>query len=302
MSSWLQLAGRTAIITGASSGIGKAVANELRQAGCRCILADIAVAPSASTTTLASSASSSRAKVNDDEDDDDRRDIVVSCNVTDRQDVQSLMHEAIVASTSTTHDTPHSGIPSILVNCAGITRDAYIGKLTDDDWDQVLDVNLKGTFYACQAFVEAHRQQHRLGLANHERRGGSSSEGKDESLLLASPGAAIVNVSSVVALQGNIGQTNYAASKGGVIGLTKALAKEVAPMNIRVNAVAPGFIQTPMTEAVPAHILQDVLQHKIPLQRMGRAQDVAHLVAFLVSDKSGYITGQIIECSGMIAL
>ena len=145
----------------------------------------------------------------------------------------------------------------------------------------MIAVNLKGTFNTCQAFVQAQREKQKEGVIDD---------------------VSIINVSSVVALQGNLGQTNYAASKGGVIGLTKAMAKEVAPFNVRVNAIAPGFITTPMTDAVPNVILQSILDTRIPMGRMGDPQDVANLVAFLASERSSYITGEIVECSGMISL
>ena len=111
-----------------------------------------------------------------------------------------------------------------------------------------------------------------------------------------------MNISSVVAQQGNIGQVNYAASKGGILGLTKALAKEVARRNVRVNAVLPGFIQTSMSDQVPDHILTNIIQPRIAMQRIGRPQEVADVIVFLASDRSSYISGTTIECSGMISL
>jgi NAD(P)-dependent dehydrogenase (short-subunit alcohol dehydrogenase family) len=238
--SWLQLANKTAIVTGAASGIGRAVAKTLHEAGCQLVLADIdrekveAVAIPLSATA-------------------------VECDVSLRPQVDAMMKASPDA--------------SILINCAGITRDSFVDKLTEADWDKVLDVNLKGTFNTCQSFLQ-----------NPSVDGG-----------------AIVNVGSVVSEQGNIGQTNYAASKGGVLGLTRALAKEVARRGIRVNAVTPGFITTPMSQAVPAHILS-AIQQKIALREMGKPEDVANAIAFLASERSRYITGETIECSGMISL
>lgn len=254
--SWLQLANRCAIVTGAASGIGKAVVRELEGAGCRSVLRlDTALAP---------------AEHRDDDDDDDNKSssssILVTCDVTDRAQVESVM----------TMESAKEA--SILVNCAGITRDNFIGNLSEADWNQVLDVNLTGTFFACQSFLK-----HSTAIEQH---GG---------------GGSIVNVGSVVSEQGNLGQVNYAASKGGVLGLTRSLARETARRGVRVNAVLPGFIATPMTNAVPDHVTERI-RGKIALGRFGTPEEVAHLIAFLASDRSRYITGQAMECSGMISL
>mmetsp|Transcript_3122 Transcript_3122/g.4733 ORF Transcript_3122/g.4733 Transcript_3122/m.4733 type:complete len:236 (+) Transcript_3122:94-801(+) len=164
---------------------------------------------------------------------------------------------------------------SILINCAGITRDSWIKDLhTDKDWKSVLDVNLTGTFLCCREFL------------NQE----------------FSETAAIVNVSSVVATQGNLGQSNYAASKGGVLSFSRSLAKEVAHRDIRVNCVVPGFIKTPMVSTVPEKV-QNMVRQRVALGKFGEAEDVANLILFLASCKrSGYITGEAIECSGLITL
>jgi len=230
MSSWLKLANKTAIVTGAGSGIGAAVSQALTEHGCTVISADLA--------------------------DSDH-----AVNVADEHQVQRFFQSA-----------PPS---SILINCAGITRDGWIGKMdTSKQWQSVLDVNLTGTFLCCREFLNQDLPQ----------------------------GGAIVNVSSVVALQGNLGQTNYAASKGGVYSFSKALAKEVAHRNVRVNCVAPGFIETPMVQAVPDKV-QDAVRQKIALGRFGSAEDVANLILFLAScERSGYMTGETVECSGMISL
>ena len=246
--SWLQLTGKTAIVTGAASGIGRAVVQELVHAGCRVVAGD------ANTQGIQAVAQ----ELGEDAV------LPVTCNVTSREQVQELVRAG--------DDTPPA---SILVNCAGITRDAFITKMNDDDWDQVIDVNLKGTFLTCQEFLSTER-----ALEN----------------------GSIINVGSVVSQKGNLGQVNYSASKGGVLGLTRALAKEVAARQIRVNAVVPGFVVTPMSQAVPEPILQ-AMKTKIPLGRLGSPEDIANLIAFLASCKrSGYITGECIECSGMISL
>ncbi len=164
----------------------------------------------------------------------------------------------------------HFGRIDAVVNNAGITRDGLIMRMSDDDWEQVLRTNLTGVFNVCRAVIRP---------------------------MLKQRGGKIVNVASVVGIDGNAGQVNYAASKAGIIGLTKSLAKEVASRNILVNAVAPGYIDTDMTRALSHEQRQAVLQY-IPLQRTGKPEDVAKLVAFLVSEDNQYITGQVIRCDG----
>lgn len=171
--------------------------------------------------------------------------------------------------------------PSILINCAGITRDGWISNLSMDDWDSVIDVNLKGTFLTCREFLRFQNERLKRGEA--------------------SPACSIVNVGSVVSEFGNLGQSNYAASKGGVLGLTRALAKEGARSNVRVNAVLPGFIETPMAQQVPIHV-KDQIMGKIPMGRFGQPEEVADLIAFLASPRSSYITGECVKVSGMISL
>jgi 3-oxoacyl-[acyl-carrier protein] reductase len=158
----------------------------------------------------------------------------------------------------------------MLVNNAGITRDKLFLRMSADDWAQVIAVNLTGAFNVTKALAPAMLKQ----------RGGS-----------------IVNIASVVGQSGNAGQANYAASKAGLIGLTKSLAKEFAPRNVRVNAVAPGFIRTAMTEALSEDV-QNQMKQAIPLARFGEPADVADVVMFLASDLAGYVTGQVINCDG----
>lgn len=253
--SWLKLANKTAIVTGAASGIGRAVAKTLHEAGCHLVLADLNVEQLNEDYDSSSSTNQNLSTVS-----------LVKCDVSVRQQVEALME------TSGRDDV------SILVNCAGITRDGFVEKLSERDWDDVLNVNLKGTFNTCQSFLR--RRSRFVGTTN---------------------GASIINVGSVVSEQGNIGQVNYAASKGGVIGLTRSLAKEVARRGVRVNAVIPGFIETPMSEAVPPPVLE-AIRKKIALQHFGQPEDVANVIVFLASDRSQYITGETIECSGMISL
>jgi len=162
------------------------------------------------------------------------------------------------------------GRVDVLVNNAGITRDRLFVRMTNDDWAAVINVNLSGAFNCSKAFASAMLKQ----------RSGS-----------------IVNIASVVGQIGNPGQANYAASKAGVIGLTKSLAREFAPRGVRVNAIAPGFIRTAMTDALTEDV-QTQMKQSIPLGRFGEAGDVAGVVMFLVSDASAYVTGQVINCDG----
>ncbi|HEU0193905.1 MAG TPA: 3-oxoacyl-[acyl-carrier-protein] reductase [Gaiellales bacterium] len=159
---------------------------------------------------------------------------------------------------------------AILVNNAGITRDNLIMKLGDDDWHQVIDTNLGGAFFACRAVARP---------------------------MLKRRGGAIVNMSSVVGVHGNPGQTNYAASKAGLIGLTKALAKELGGRGVRVNAIAPGYIETALTDALPEPARAAILA-STPLGRLGRPEDVAAAVRFLVSDAAAFVTGDVLAVDG----
>jgi len=159
----------------------------------------------------------------------------------------------------------------ILVNNAGITRDALLIRMKEEDWDTVIRINLKGAFN-CSKFVAKYMMRQKT---------------TDK----------IVNISSVIGLVGNIGQVNYAASKAGIIGLTKSMAKELASRNINVNAIAPGFINTDMTKKLPEKVREN-LQQQIPLKRLGTVEDIAKVVYFLVSDAANYITGQVINVDG----
>jgi NAD(P)-dependent dehydrogenase (short-subunit alcohol dehydrogenase family) len=282
-SCWLGLLHRTAIVTGGASGIGRAVVATLQDAGCHVLTLDLP-----------------------------------HCDVSKREQVDAAMmtmmmmqpqqqQQQVQLSGSTTTSTSTSIIappPTILVNCAGITRDGFIDTLTEEDWDQVIDVNLKGTFNVCQSFLK-YLLLRPTASGDDDDTVGAVVAGRsgDTYVAAAAVTASIVNVGSIVSERGNLGQVNYAASKGGVLGLTRALAKEVAVRHhhVRVNAVVPGFIATPMTAAVPDKVLSN-LTARIALRRLGQPQDVANLVAFLASDRSSYITGEAIECSGMMAL
>jgi 3-oxoacyl-[acyl-carrier protein] reductase len=191
-----------------------------------------------------------------------RRSFAIKVNVADLKDVERMV-EAIVE---------QFGRIDILVNNAGITRDRLILRMTEEDWDAVLDVNLKGTFNCTKAVIR-HMSKQKSGK--------------------------IVSIASVSGEMGNPGQANYAASKAGVIGFTKTIAREFAGRRINVNAIAPGYIQTPMTDAVPEKAKEE-LKRMIPMERLGKPEDVAQAVLFLVSENSSYITGQVLNVNGGI--
>lgn len=186
--------------------------------------------------------------------------LAVQGNVTVSEDVDAMIKAAV----------DNFGRVDILVNNAGITRDALLLRMKDEDWDAVLSVNLKGAFLCSRAAAKVMSKQ-RYGR--------------------------IVNIASVVGQMGNAGQANYCASKAGLMGLTRSNARELARRNVTVNAVAPGFIATDMTDALPEKTRQE-LAAQIPLERLGSADDIAHAVLFLASDQSAYITGQVLGVNG----
>lgn len=189
-----------------------------------------------------------------------RRAVAVRANVANPADAEAIVQKAL----------DEFGKVDILVNNAGITRDALILKMSEEDWDLVIDTNLKGTFNCTKAVIRPMLKQR---------------SGK------------IVNVASVMGIIGNVGQANYSASKAGIIGLTKTTARELGSRGINVNAVAPGFIQTAMTDELPENIKENISK-QIPLQRLGTPDDVAGLIVFLCSEDSSYITGQVINVDG----
>jgi 3-oxoacyl-[acyl-carrier protein] reductase len=233
-----------ALVTGASRGIGRAIALALAQAGQRVI-------GTATSAAGAEAISEALAPLGG-------RGLVL--NVTDGAALQAAI-EGIVAA---------EGGLQVLVNNAGITRDGLSMRMKDDDWDAVLDTNLKAVFRACRAAMRPMMKQ-RYGR--------------------------IVNITSVVGASGNAGQANYAAAKAGVAGMTRALARELGSRHITVNCVAPGFIATDMTDALP-EAARSALLASIPLGRLGSAEEVAHAVAFLASPQAGYITGTEMHVNG----
>jgi 3-oxoacyl-[acyl-carrier protein] reductase len=239
----IDLSGKTALVTGSTRGIGRAIAESLANAGARVAV----VGRDKSRADEAAAAIGGGAKG-------------FACDVSDVAQVTALIEDV---------EKTLGGI-DILVNNAGLTRDNIMLRLRDDDWDAVLNANLRGAFATIRAAVR--------GMM--KRRSGR-----------------IINIASVVGLIGNKGQTNYAASKAGLIGMTKSVAKEFASRGILANVVAPGFIDTDMTSALTAE-QRAVLSAQIPLERLGSAADVAAAVLFLASDLSSYITGQVLVVDG----
>ena len=188
----------------------------------------------------------------------------IKLNVTDRENIKEVAKEL----------KEKYGRLDILVNNAGITRDSLLQRMKEADWDLVVDINLKGVFNVMQGFV---------------------------SLLLKSKASSVINMASVVGVDGNLGQTNYAATKGGVIAMSKTWAKEFGRKNLRSNALAPGFIKTDMTHVLPEKVVEKVLDNT-PLRKMGDAEDVANAALFLASDNSKFITGQFLRIDGGLNL
>jgi 3-oxoacyl-[acyl-carrier protein] reductase len=232
------LAGKTALVTGGSRGIGAAIARELAQAGAEVVVGFRAGADEANAVA---------------------REIggrAVQANVSSAEEAARLVEEA--------------GDIDVLVNNAGLTRDGLLARMSDDDWRAVIETNLSSVFYTCRAVTRPMMK----------KRGGS-----------------IVNVSSIVGLHGNWGQTNYAASKAGIIGFTKALARELASRGVRANVVAPGYVESRLTDVLPEEAKSAMLANT-PLGRFGQPHDVARAVRFLCSDDASFITGEVLLVDG----
>ncbi|WP_341282446.1 3-oxoacyl-[acyl-carrier-protein] reductase [Paenibacillus sp. FSL H8-0537] len=241
------LEGKKALVTGASRGIGRAIAIALAEAG-----ADVAINYSGSEAAAAETAQAVEAL--------GRRAIVLQANVGKAAEFDAMVKDVL----------EQFGAIDILVNNAGITRDNLIMRMKEEEFDQVIETNLKGVFNGIKAVTRSMMKQ-RSGR--------------------------IINISSVVGVLGNPGQANYVAAKAGVIGLTKASAKELASRGITVNCVAPGFIQTEMTDKLPEE-MKESLVAQIPLARLGSSEDIAAAVRFLASDAAGYMTGQTVHVDG----
>lgn len=242
----IELSGKTALVTGGGRGIGKAIALELARAGADVAICDI--------DPVTSSETEKEIQVIG------RKSCSFLVDVTDAEAVNKMVKDFV----------DYFGGMDILVNNAGITRDTLIMRMSDEDWDKVLAVNLKSAFLLTRAASK---------------------------FMMKARKGRIINISSVIGVIGNVGQANYAASKAGIIGLTKSAAKELASRNIRVNAIAPGFIKTPMTEVLSEDVKSAMLK-QIPAGVFGEPQDVAGVVRFLAGEASGYITGQVIHVDG----
>ncbi len=236
------LEGRTALVTGGSRGIGRAIAAELAKAGAQVV---VGYRSGADEAEEAVAEIGGRA---------------VQADVSNPDEAKRLVEEA--------------GDVDILVNNAGVTRDGLLARMSDEDWDVVIDTNLRGTFNTCRAVTR--------GMM--KRRSG-----------------AIVNISSVVGLHGNPGQTNYSASKAGIIGFTKALARELGSRGVRANVVAPGYITTRLTNELPEELQQAMLANT-PLGRLGDPEDVAGAVRFLCSDAAAFVTGEVLLVDGGLGM
>jgi 3-oxoacyl-[acyl-carrier protein] reductase len=242
----VDLSGQTALVTGASRGLGKSMALALGASGAKvaCIARDV---DKLKDTVEAIRAAGGTAEA-------------FACDVTDGKSVEAVV-EAVAEKWEKVH---------ILVNNAGITRDTLIPRMSDEDWDTVIDTNLRGAFLFTRAVT-------RPMMGNRYGR--------------------IINIASISGLMGNPGQANYSASKAGLIGMTRTVAKELASRKITVNAVAPGFIETEMTAALGPAVLEEV-KKRVPAKRMGQADEVAACVLFLASGAASYITGQVLTIDG----
>lgn len=243
---------RCALVTGGSRGIGRAICLELARRGA-------AVAVNCSTNTAAAEETAKLCR-----ELSGAEAIVIQADVSDPAQAEAMVAEA----------AQKLGKLDILVNNAGITRDGLMLRMKEEDWDRVMDTNLKSAFLTTKAAYK---------------------------IMMKQKYGRIVNVSSIVGVRGNAGQANYAASKAGLIGLTKSVAKELAARNVTVNAVAPGYIDTDMTGAMP-ETAKTALQATIPMARTGKPEDVAQAVAFFAEEGSSYITGQVLSVDGGMAV
>jgi len=242
----MDLKGKTALVTGSGRGLGKAMADRMGSLGANLVISDI-VSTSADETAAELAGRGYET-------------MAMAADVSNREQVAALIEAAV----------ERFGTLEIVVNNAGITKDTLLLRMTEEAWDQVMAVNLKGPFLVTQAAAK-------IMIKNRYGR--------------------IINISSVIGRMGNPGQANYAASKAGIIGLTKSAARELASRGITVNAVAPGFIETEMTQNLPQAVRDTFMDHT-PLKKFGSTDDVAAMVAFLASDEAAYITGQVIGVDG----
>jgi 3-oxoacyl-[acyl-carrier protein] reductase len=246
MSTSQRLAGKVSIITGAAQGIGLATALKFAREGAQVVVCDVRqAAVDQAVAQCQAQGAQAVGKVVD---------------VTQRDMVDAVVKQI----------KDQWGRIDVLVNNAGITQDARLQKMTIEQFDRVIDVNLRGVFHCAQAVADT---------------------------MVAQGSGVILNASSVVGIYGNFGQTNYAASKFGVIGFTKTWSRELGPKGVRVNAVAPGFVATPILSTIPDKVMHEMIE-RVPLKRLGQPEDIANVYAFLASDEAAYINGAVIEVSG----
>jgi 3-oxoacyl-[acyl-carrier protein] reductase len=246
----MRLVGKVAIITGGGRGIGQATAIKFAQEGARVAVCDVDEESAIDTARII-----------------ERREgeaMAFRVDVTDKLSIQAMV-EAVHG---------RYGRIDVLVNNAGIVADAQLKKMTDEQFDRVIDINLKGTYNCTKAVVD---------------------------VMLEQQSGVILNASSIVGLYGNFGQTNYAASKFGVIGMVKTWARELGKRGIRANAVCPGFVSTSIINSIPDKVI-DALETKVPLGRLGRPEEIANAYAFLASDEASYINGAVLEVSGGLTI
>lgn len=244
------LKGKTALVTGGTAGIGKAIALLFAEQG-----ADVAI-----FGTNADRAAQAVQEIEAARKHPEQKVLSFLVDVSKSKDVEENIQKILAS----------FGKVDILVNNAGITRDNLLMRMSEEDWDQVLEVNLKSIYNTCRSLSRT---------------------------MMKAKSGTIINISSVIGLTGNAGQTNYAASKAGMIGFTKSLAKELSSRGVRANCIAPGYIETSMTEVLPPQVKEGILT-KIPLGHIGRPRDIAQAALFLASDMSGYVTGQVLAVDG----
>lgn len=245
----MRLENKVVIITGAGSGIGKETALLFAREGANVVVADVNEKAGEETVT---------------EIKKNGEGFFFKLDVTNREQSKQMVKTAL----------EKYGKIDVLINNAGIVQDAFLSKMTEEQWDKVISINLKGVFNCTQAVVE---------------------------IMMNQGNGVIINTSSIVGLNGNVGQVNYAATKAGLIGMTKTLAKELGKKGIRVNAVAPGFIATPMTAAVPEKILE-MMKEKTPLRRLGEPKDIANAYLYLASDEANFVNGAVLCVDGGLVI
>lgn len=246
----MRLEGKVSIVTGAAQGIGKATALKFAAEGSKVVICDVRLG---SMDEISAELKEMKAEF-----------LAYEVNVVNRDQIKAMVDDVV----------SKWGKIDVLVNNAGITADNQLVKMPEEDFDKVIDVNLKGVFNCTQLVVP---------------------------VMSENGGGVVLNASSVVGLYGNFGQTNYAATKWGVIGMTKTWAKELGKKNIRVNAIAPGFIATPMVKKMPEKVIE-MMEGKAPLRRLGTPEDIANAYTFLASEEASFITGTVLSVDGGVVL